>query len=357
MLHTFPKQIMKLLGAQVTSDRFFQIIFHIVLWSIWIGLPIINSSDNERFHQFAIAVIPVTLTNIPLFLLNSEWLIPQVFRRRGLVVYLGALVALILGFATLQLFMKEWVVPCYLLRKHYDVFWAVVPALFVTAISTGYGFIAYLLQQEKKRQEEHQERLQSELSFLRSQISPHFIFNVLNSIVYLIRTRSAQAESVTIKLSELMRYMLYDSDDDQVPLDKEIGYLQNYVELQKVRFEEDVDIRLSIEGDPGPQLIEPMLMIPFVENAFKHGVGLVDAPFIEIGLVVSEKGVYFTVKNKIAPGTPEDKDPSHGIGIRNVRRRLDLLYPGKHRLDISHEIGFFLVELEIELSKPGAPGS
>lgn len=344
---------MKILGRPINSDLLFRIIFHIVLWTIWIGLPIVNSWDHEKFRNFSIAVIPVSLTNIPLFLLNSEWLIPKVFRKRGLGIYLTSLLALILLYATLQMFLKEWIVPHHLMRRHYDVFWAVVPVLFVTAISTGYGFITYLLKQEKLRQEEHQERLQSELSFLRSQISPHFIFNILNSIVYLIRSKSAQAEPVTIKLSELIRYMLYESDDEHVPLEKEISYLQNYVELQKIRFEDDVAVSLHLQGDPGAHLIEPMLLIPFVENAFKHGVGLVAEPFIEISLQMERNLLVFQVKNKITPEAVTDKDPSHGIGLRNVLRRLELLYPGRHQFHISRENGIFGVKLEIALQNVG----
>ena len=341
---------MKIFNYHITTDKLFRLIFHLVFWTVWIFFPIVNAGDNEGFRRFYWAIFPVTLTNIPLFLLNSEWLIPNVFRRKGLPGYLLALFALIAAFFILHLAMKEWLVPSDLVHRHWDVFWAMVPVLFLTAISTGYGFIVYLLQQEKARQEEQQERLRSELSFLRSQISPHFIFNILNSIVYLIRSKSAQAEPVTIKLSELMRYMLYESGDAQVPLDKEVEYLKNYVELQKIRFGEDVDIRLQTEGNPGSQVIEPMLMIPFVENAFKHGVGMIPSPVIDISLKINEKGLLFSVKNKITPETAAEKDSNSGIGLRNVRRRLELLYPQSHTFEISENDEWFTVNLNLHLS-------
>ncbi len=339
---------MSFFGKKISSDSLFRLVFHLVLWAVWIGLPIINSADNDRMHRFSIAVIPVALTNIPLFLLNSEWLVPQVFRRKGMSAYLLSLLGLIVCFAIFQMLLKEWTIPGELIRRHYDVFWAVVPVMFVTALSTGYGFIRLQLKQEKSRQQERQERLKSELSFLRSQISPHFIFNILNSIVYLIRSNSSLAEPVTIKLSELMRYMLYESGDAQVPLEKEVEYLKNYVELQKIRFEEDVDIRLEIAGSIGPQLIEPMLMIPFVENAFKHGVGLVRQPVIDISLKIKEKSLSFSVKNKTSNETAEDKDSASGIGLRNVQRRLELLYPDRHELEISPDGEWFKVELTLK---------
>ncbi len=347
--------IVKIFNYQISTGKLFRLVFHLVFWTVWIFFPIVNAGDNEKFRQFYWAIFPIVLTNIPLFLLNSEWLIPKVFRRRGLPGYLLALFALIAVFSVLHLVMKEWLVPLDLVRKHWDVFWAVVPVIFLTAISTGYGFIVYLLEQDKARQEEQQERLKSELSFLRSQISPHFIFNILNSIVYLIRSKSSQAEAVTIKLSELMRYMLYESGDTQVPLDKEMDYLKNYVELQKIRFEEDVEIRLEMEGNPGSHVIEPMLMIPFVENAFKHGVGMIPAPVIDISLKVTEAGLDFFVKNKIAPESSAEKDGSSGIGLRNVKRRLELLYPGDHILEISENGEWFVVHLNLRLNVKSRP--
>lgn len=341
---------MKILHYYIPTNKLFHLIFHLVFWTVWIFFPLVNAGSNEDFRRFYWAIFPVVLTNIPLFLLNSEWLIPQVFRRRGLPVYLLALFALIAFFSVVHLLLKEWLVPPDLVRRKLDIFWAVVPVVFLTAISTGYGFITYLLQQEKLRQEEQQERLQSELSFLRSQISPHFIFNILNSIVYLIRSGSALAEPVTIKLSELMRYMLYESGGAQVTLDKEADYLKNYIELQRIRFEEDVDIRFTIVGNSGSQAIEPMLMIPFVENAFKHGVGLIAEPVIDISLEISERGLCFSVKNKLTPESDQERDGSSGIGLRNVQRRLELLYPENHRLEVSKADGWFIVNLNLQLN-------
>lgn len=339
---------MQLFGKKIASDSLFRFVFHIVLWTVWIGLPIISNADHERAYKFSIAIIPVALTNIPLFLFNSEWLVPKVFGKKGILAYLLSLLALILAFAFFQNFLKELVVPADLFRKHNNYFWAVVPVVFVTAISTGYGFITLFLNQEKSRQQEQEERLKSELSFLRSQISPHFIFNILNSIVYLIRSKSNLAESVTIKLSELMRYMLYESSDSHVPLEKEVEYLNNYVELQRIRFEEDVEIINNVEGTPGPHLIEPMLMIPFVENAFKHGVGLIPEPVIDISLKINDKSLMFSVKNKFSKEQQDEKDSATGIGLRNVQRRLELLYPGRHELKISKDDQWFIVMLKLE---------
>ena len=341
---------MNISNSRLNSRKLFQIVFHIVLWTIWIGLPIVNAGENEKIRTYLIWLIPISLTNIPLFLVNTELLIPRILRNRGVSAYLISLIALIAGFAMLQYFMKEWVIPGEIRFNRNSLFWVIVPVSFVTAISTGYGFIMYLIGQEKAQQEEQKERLKSELSFLRSQISPHFIFNVLNSIVYLIRSNTAQAESVTIKLSELIRHMLYTSEKEQIPLEKEILYLENYISLQKIRFEEDVEINFHVEGNIGTQFIEPMILIPFVENAFKHGVGLIDEAVIDVSLKVEGNKLSFISKNKISTEPILDKDFSSGIGLKNVKRRLELLYPHSHRLIIEKEDDWFIVKLGLRFS-------
>lgn len=338
---------MKLFGKNIASDRLTHWLFILTFFGIWFALPFIpfDHDDDGKRQEFFLKILPATLTSIPLFFLNTEWLAPRLLRKRGLTTYMLSLLGLALFFTVLQGFMKNWLLAPDCKGVAFHSFKALFPVLFVIAVSTGYALVMYMLEGEKVVREERQERLQSELSFLRSQISPHFIFNILNSIVYLIRSKSPLAEPVTIKLSELMRYMLYESGDAQIPLEKEVSYLENYVELQKIRFEEDVEIRVDIEGESGGQLIEPMLLIPFVENAFKHGVGLVANPEIDIDLKFNEKEMTFKVRNKITPETQADKDNSSGIGLQNVRRRLELLYPESHRLELNRSGEWFEVDL------------
>ena len=342
---------MKIWGTQISSDRLLRWLILTVFWGVWLGMPFLSQDDDERHRQFMWKIFPVTLMNIPLFFLNTELLIPKVLRKRGIGPYLISLLGLIVLFVVIESLMKNSLLSCYNINFTTHVGKSLFYVLFITAISTGYGLMTHLVREEQSRQMERQERLQSELSFLRSQISPHFIFNILNSIVYLIRSRSDLAEPVTIKLSELMRYMLYESADALIPLEKELGYLKNYVELQKIRFEEDVLVRMDIEGTVGGQIIEPMLMIPFVENAFKHGVGLVVDPSIEIYLNISDKKLHFSVRNKIAPGSAEVKDNSSGIGLKNVQRRLELLYPESHRLELTRTEEWFKAELWLEFGE------
>jgi len=342
---------MALFRSKIPAEWWVRVVFHLLFWTYMLGLPFLTWGSTEEGRRVLIQIFPVILTNIPLFFLNTAWLAPLLLRKRGIGPYLLAISALAIVFIFIQVAMRSWLLDSSFIKELKDPLRAIFYVLFVNAVSTGYAMTTYLFQQEKAREQERGERLQSELSFLRSQISPHFIFNILNSIVYLIRSRSDLAEPVTIKLSDLMRYMLYESADTQIPLEKELNYLKNYVDLQKIRFEEDVDIQLNIESRAGAQIIEPLLMIPFVENAFKHGVGLIDKPLIEISVKFDEQELFFSVRNKVATGGSEVKDNSSGIGLRNVIRRLELLYPDTHRLEVKQEDDWFLVNLNLKFHR------
>mgnify|MGYP000524789210 CR=1 FL=1 len=331
------------------SESIYKILFQIFIWVIWVGYPLINADyENPDAVVFLKMLLVVRAIEIPLFYLIANYLIPNVFRKRGVTYYMLALSIICLAYIFAESKIKVFINPDY---KNSYTFFIFFPVMFVAAIGTGYGLVTEFLQEEQNRREEQQERLRSELSFLRSQISPHFIFNVLNSIVYLIRSKADSAESVTIKLSELIRYMLYETDNKQVPVSREVAYLKNYIDLQMVRYGEDVEIDVNIQGNDSSLTIEPMLLIPFVENAFKHGIGMVMNPRIDIDLSYNGSELIFKVENAIAPETKESKDFSSGIGLKNVRRRLELLYPDKHSLSVNDQNGKFIVELSMNLKR------
>lgn len=347
---TVVNNYMRILGVKISSEQSFRMLFHLLLWGMLLFGPFLNAIGKPDLQDYLLLIIPVTLTNIPLFFINTEWLIPRVLRPKGVASYILMLALLMLIFIALQYYMKEWIFRFDADPRRNSLFYTILTVTLVTAAGTAYGFITYLVDQEKARQEEQREKLQSELAFLRSQISPHFIFNILNSIVYLIRSKSELAEPVTIKLSELMRYMLYESEHRLVPLQREIGYLRNYIALQQLRFEEDVHICFREDGVESGHLVEPMLLIPFVENAFKHGVGMIDEPVIDIELHYDTQGLRFVVRNKRA-GATETKDASSGIGLPNVKRRLQLLYPDHHELRIEQDEQWFTADLRLSFAK------
>jgi sensor histidine kinase YesM len=222
------------------------------------------------------------------------------------------------------------------------------PILFILACSTAYRMVNDKIKEDSLQKEKENENLKTELSLLRSQVSPHFMFNIMNNMVSLARKKSDLLEPSLIKLSSLLRYMLYETDE-KVPLQKEIEYLQSYIDLQKQRFGNNVLIKASMENINEHYEIEPMLLIPFVENAFKHGTGLIENGEIDVELRTEKNMLSFSVRNKFNESTEETKDKSSGIGLPNVQRRLDLLYGNKHSLLITKQNGWFIVSLQIIL--------
>ncbi|HKG69356.1 MAG TPA: histidine kinase, partial [Segetibacter sp.] len=205
------------------------------------------------------------------------------------------------------------------------------------------------LRSERRAKEKETENLKTELAFLRSQVSPHFMFNVLNNMVSLARKKSEQLEPSLIKLSSLLRYMLYETDEEKVLLEREVEYLQSYIDLQKQRFGSKVKVNLCIDEFDKSYLIEPMLLIPFVENAFKHGTGLLPNAEINIELKAKNNLLQFMISNYYDSSTQEIKDKTSGIGLQNVRRRLNLLYGNEHTLLITNKENRFSVSLQLNL--------
>ena len=229
------------------------------------------------------------------------------------------------------------------------------PYFLTLAASLAFRMIRDKTRADTLAQEKQQESLKTEVSFLRSQISPHFMFNVLNNINALARLRSDQLEPTIIKLSSLMRYMLYETNVEKVPLKSEVAYLQSYIDLQLQRFGTKVKVNIVLEKqEQDAQEIEPMLLVPFVENAFKHGMGHIDNPEINIHLFSSNNTLFFTVANKYNSNDTGQKDKSSGIGLANVKRRLNLLYEKEHNLSIDQEQDenkqdWFAIHLKINL--------
>lgn len=232
------------------------------------------------------------------------------------------------------------------------VYLDLISPLMAILLSIGYRIIIDNRAKQQLLKERETQHLKSELTFLRSQISPHFMFNVLNNLVALARKKSDSLEPAIVSLSQLMRYMLYESDDAKVLLGKEVEYIKSFISLQMLRFRDTVKTNLNVEGDIDFYAIEPMLLIPFVENAFKHGTGTLETAVINISLSVDEatRLMHFSVTNDVGPAD-DSKDSSSGIGIANVRRRLAILYPDKHELTISNTPDQFTVDLTIYLTE------
>ncbi len=284
---------------------------------------------------------------IILFYTNSEVLLPQLFKKKGVSFYVLVLILCLIFCLTLAYGFRYWIMPTPPRTWFtYSTFYLLISAL---GVSTCFRLLVDYQREHRLQNEQEKVRLQSELSFLRSQISPHFMFNLMNSLAALARKKSDLLEPMIVKMSDLLRYMLYDSDETKVPIDKEINYLNSYVDLQKMRFGNYVTVNMHVAILNHNIALEPMLLIPFVENAFKHGTGYIREPFIEIKLSSEANKLHFVVKNRFNTDTKETKDGNSGIGLANVRRRLELIYPNNHQLQVRTEQDLFVTELCIDL--------
>jgi hypothetical protein len=204
---------------------------------------------------------------------------------------------------------------------------------------------SFLRSQNEKKALENA-RLNAEVNFLKSQINPHFLFNTLNSIYSQAHMRSVETEYSILKLSDILRYVLYDSAAPHVDLSKDIQYLSNYVDLQKIRLSQKVTLNYKVIGNPYGKKIAPLLLITFVENAFKHGVSYHSPSTIGVNINIFEQSLTMVVTN---PVIESNSFENTGLGLKNVQRRLDLLYAGKYLLDIVHNEHLHIVNLKIEL--------
>ncbi len=326
------------------------VFFHILAWVILFTLPTLFHREPDQQHinfkgMFSVRFLIFDACWILFFYFNLLVLIPRFLNRKKIGIYITLIILLLAVFITgINIFPKAGEKPGF----HREYFFTIFPYLFVWAMSTVYWFITDKIRTEQLMKERENENLKTELSFLRSQVSPHFLFNVLNNMVAMARLKSDMLEPSLIRLSGLMRYMLYESDEASVTLLRETEYVNSYIELQKIRYAKSLIIRVDMDSGDN-QLIEPMLLIPFIENAFKHGTGIIQDPEIDISLKISDGLIDFRVKNKFDPKNEEIKDKTSGIGLPNVVRRLNLLYDQKHILSINKENGWFTVSLQIKL--------
>ena len=325
------------------------LIMHIIVWAVIFLLPYVFNRWDEKGET--ISVDPYrginTVTNflwMGLFYLNAHVLIPRLFYKRK---YLQYALVLIASFCIIMLLHGALFKPLVTGRTFNFMSSSVhniIPFLFTIFVSAAYKPFTDRMQLEKETNERKQENLKTELSFLRSQISPHFLFNIMNNIAAMVRLKSDELEPTVHKLSSLMQYMLYETDEEKVLLRSEIKNLQNYIDLQQQRFSEKLKLHVSLNVKENWHAIEPMLLIPFVENAFKHGTGLVQNPEIEIELKVDNDQLYFIVKNRFIQ-TETVKDKTSGIGLANVKRRLELLYYNRHHFTINKTDKWFTASL------------
>lgn len=294
---------------------------------------------------------------------NIYYLVPAFLNRNNLLTYLLLFVTAALVLTPLRSvvfyfrFMGDAEMQFEVLNSQIFTF---TSFMIIGVFSTIIQIVSHWISGQRKMKELEKENLQSELKFLRSQINPHFLFNTLNSLYSLTLSKSDLAPEIVIRLSEIMRYMLYECNEKLVPLEREIKFMKNYVELEKLRYGDDVNIDFCIEGEVEDQKIAPLLFIPFFENSFKHGLSnRTGKDWIVIQFYAGGDQVKLTIRNSI-PKTvslnnyseqSNEKEilNSSGIGLENVKRRLELLYSNHYELEISKGDDQFEIYLSIKL--------
>ena len=285
---------------------------------------------------------------------NLNYLIPRYLNTNNLAVYFIGLVILALIATPLGTLVQYVLLSQYpqlqnnIQAQQGPLF--LVSMMFLIFSTSGKIIVDWFKQQQTMKDLETQ-NMQSELRFLKTQINPHFLFNTLNSLYALTIKKSDAAPEIVVKLSEMMRYMLYECNERRVSLEKEVKYIQNYLDLEALRQSNLVDIDFKIKGDITNQKIAPLMFIPFLENSFKHGVNhqLSDA-YVYATLEVQGNKLDFTIENSKSHNLPAIlPKPQGGIGLINVRRRLELIYPESYSIDIDDEPQAYTVHLSLNL--------
>jgi LytS/YehU family sensor histidine kinase len=225
--------------------------------------------------------------------------------------------------------------------------------LAVTTLAMSIKLAKKWIETQRRQQVLEKEKLETELKFLKYQFNPHFLFNSINSIFFLIHKNPDMASASLAKFSELLRHQLYECNDQQIPLNKEVAYLENFIELEKLRQNENLAVNFNLEEGYSPGLgIAPFVLMTFVENAFKHvSKHKKESNWINIDLAVTGMQLHLTVANSTSENGSYEVINYRGIGLKNVQRRLDLIYPGQYKLDIQKNPESFIVKLELQLSQ------
>jgi len=310
-------------------------------------------TGNALFYVLSNNVIKLIILGIAVYY-NIYVLIPKYLARKKITLYLvlfTMMVLIVTPIESLLIFSNSENVPGVQAQILKDFHLAFVLNFFVMGISSLVKITFDWLKNQRERQELQTQTMQSELRFLKSQINPHFLFNTLNSLYALTLKKSDSAPDIVLKLSEMMRYMLYECNESYVFLSKEVQYIGNYLELEKLRQGHNIDIQFDVEGNISDQKISPLLFMSFIENCFKHGLGNNISPgFVHITLLVNGKELEAVIKNSKPLSMPKPFHPrSGGIGLANVKRRLNLLYQGRYSLNIEDAPNTYTVDLKVSL--------
>lgn len=324
---------------------------YIVLFSLIQGLP--ERDFLTSFYNEWLSILPKIL----FVTIVVEFLMPRFLFREKTIVFIVIYILLILLFAFVQRLIDNYIILPYFLTLWKIEALLAVPAFlynisklqFVVTLPLAFKLFYYLAEEKNKVQVILSEKLQAELSSLRNQFHPHFLFNVLNSLYSKILTKSDDSAEIVLRISDLLRFSIYDVNKN-ISLQNEIDYLKNYISLQQLRFENQLELSFSVHGNLENRFIEPFLILPFIENSYKYCLDEQEQAFITISIAVTDQWLSVKIENSL-PGnfSLKTENSNSGVGIANVKRRLELLYPQKHVLTVKNEMTSFFVSLKIKI--------
>jgi two-component system, LytTR family, sensor kinase len=363
------------MDSRILSNKRITILLHLTVWLIIWALPryilnVYGDGNVDFLHQFYAETIILGL----LFYLNYLWLVPRFFLEKKRILYFILAIVIILVLIKLMNWLndnvffdpdrarefekvmeeinkgKEVIKPPFRQFRIYGYFYK---SFFIWGFSLGLAVFNRFRQNEKIQKELEKEKLNSELAMLKNQVSPHFFFNTLNNIYSLINLDSAKAQESVHKLSKLMRYLLYESEQGKCSLSDEIAFMEHYIDLMKLRLNEKVKLSIEFPSEHPDLKVPPLLFVPFIENAFKHGISYREPSFVKIKLVVVDSTINLLVINSRVSHAIEKDGIHSGIGLPNVKKRLQLLYPNHHHLKIKETDKEFSIALTLDLRNNG----
>ena len=319
-------------------------LLYLMVWMVIILVPVLNSKMLEEVHVSLENILIAWLKIAPyllIFIIHNSLISPRLLLRKHryvwyLVVNLLTITAVFSLVAIYEKYAPYDTEPYILNGKasftDLAIYWNILLGFFMTGLNMGIKLLYRSLRDEQQMEELKRQNLQAEMDYLRYQINPHFFMNTLNNIHALIDIDTEYAKSAVIELSKMMRYVLYESGSETISLKKDIQFIENYIELMRIRYDSSIDICLDYPATiPNKVAIPPLLLIVFVENAFKHGVSYNHASFIPIRIGYRDDAVTAVISNsrheKSRPGTT-------GIGLENVKKRLALIYQDNYTLSI-----------------------
>ncbi|WP_170299280.1 sensor histidine kinase [Larkinella terrae] len=362
-LATFSVLLGELFSVKMLRFRppvFREIVIHCVAWLCYLVVQVLALDKFENHHlanlRSALAQLPAQLlfTYVMLYWLIPAYLLTRQYVRFSLLTFIALLIGGVLyweGSYYLYLVPFE---PARLAQEDpLDVGKMLLCAFYLLCTSgllIGFHMIRYGFRQQQLNQQLVIANQNVELKSLKDQIHPHFLFNTLNNLYGLTRQDPQKAGEVVLRLSQLMQYMLYEGNMPLVPLRKEVDYLQNYLALERIRYGKQVHLSFQVSGNTDSFQIAPLILLPFVENAFKHGISQqLDDAWLQIQLTANASELVFKVENSKPEGS--DSPPTNGLGLPNVIKRLQLLYPGRHQLRQLNGAGTYLITLTLELTE------